>query len=600
MKYSDLIVDWLCELGYTHCFFVAGGNIMHLLDGVRKRMVCVPFVHEVAAGIAAEAFNEVRLEDGPRAFAMVTAGPGLTNIVTAMAGAWLESRELLVIGGQVKSSDLASPGLRQRGIQEIDGVRLANPVSKISERIESPISKATFSSWVLGGREPRKGPVFLEFCLDVQAAPVDRAALELEPCSSASQLAWDSLVARATLEADGIAALVRGAERPVFLLGGGVSRATAAALCQQLEAASVAIMTTWNGMDRVSASAENYFGRPNQWGQRRANVLIQQADLLVAFGTRLGMQQTGFNYEAFAMGATVVQVEIDEAELTKGHPNVDFPLQADANTMLADLIALDLGDHSPWLAFARVVRDTLPLQDPANVTAAGYIDPFVFAQHLSSVARADDVVIPCSSGGAFTTIMQAFEQRFGQTIVTDKGLASMGYGLSAAIGAALARPNVRTIGIEGDGGFTQNLQELATVGVNGLNLKMFVFSNEGYASIRMTQRNYFGGDYLGCDTRTGLGFPNWAKLFAAYNIPMVELSSQILDEPTARAAFDAPGPAAFVVPVDPEQTYYPKISSRVTASGSMESMPLHEMSPELPAEVRAAVMKYDSTAVLRT
>ena len=140
MKYSDVVVDWLCELGYTHCFFVAGGNIMHLLDGVRKRMTCVPFVHEVAAGIAVESFNESRSYDGPRAFAMVTAGPGLTNIITAMAGAWLESRELLVLGGQVKSTDLATLGLRQRGIQEIDGVALAAPVAIVDDAIRIEIT----------------------------------------------------------------------------------------------------------------------------------------------------------------------------------------------------------------------------------------------------------------------------------------------------------------------------------------------------------------------------------------------------------------------------------------------------------------------------
>jgi acetolactate synthase-1/2/3 large subunit len=174
-KYAEVVGDWLVEEGYTHCYFVAGGNIMHLLDGVRSRMTCVPVVHEVAAGIAVEYFNESG--GAGRAFAMVTAGPGLTNIVTAMSGAWLESRELLVLGGQVKSEDLMSDGLRQRGIQEIDGVSLAAPVCKVAQRIERPWDRDQFLAAVRAGRSDRPGPVFLEFCLDAQGAPVDPSSL---------------------------------------------------------------------------------------------------------------------------------------------------------------------------------------------------------------------------------------------------------------------------------------------------------------------------------------------------------------------------------------------------------------------------------------
>ena len=194
--------------------------------------------------------------------------------------------------------------------------------------------------------------------------------------------------------------------------------------------------------------------------------------------------------------------------------------------------------------------------------------------------------------------MQAFDQRWGQTIITNKALAAMGYGLSGAIGAAFARPARRVVLFEGDGGFSQNLQELATVSVNSLRLKMFIVSNEGYASIRMTQRNYFGGEYVGCDVGSGLGFPRWDALFSAYGIPCLQLGPEGPATPGFAQSFDAPGPAAFVVPVDPEQTYYPKISSRVTASGSMESAPLHLMTPDLPDDVAARVMPYLSAESL--
>jgi acetolactate synthase-1/2/3 large subunit len=176
--------------------------------------------------------------------------------------------------------------------------------------------------------------------------------------------------------------------------------------------------------------------------------------------------------------------------------------------------------------------------------------------------------------------------------VTDKGLASMGYGLSGAIGAAIAKPESRVILVEGDGGFTQNLQELATVAANHLNLKIFLFANNGYASIRMTQKNYFGGAYLGCDEESGLGFPNWQLLFAAYGIPFQQLSADWQHDPATLEAWTTPGPAAFAVPLDPEQTFFPKISSRVKTDGGMESNPLHLMSPELSDEQGRSLMRY--------
>ena len=597
MNYATLTLEWLHELGYTHCFFVAGGNIMHLLNAARQRMTCIPFVHEVAAGIAAEYHNEARPVHG-RAFVLVTAGPGVTNVLTAMAGAWLESRELLVLAGQVKRTDLATDGLRQRGIQEIDGVAMAAPVAIVSVRLDEAWERRRLATAVERGRTGRKAPVFLEYPLDVQGMPIDdheRTRLERERSDVPSARAE---IKRAEDAVDEVLRRIRTAERPVLLVGGGVSRDVTDRVAQSLGSANIAVMTTWNGADRVDSTSDNYFGRPNTWGMRYANVVIQQADLVVALGTRLGLQQTGFNWQAFAPEADVVQFDIDEAELRKGHPRVALPVAGDADTILQAIAESDLGDHLAWLDFARSVRTILPTVEADNVTAPGFIDPYKFVEQLSRTAGPRDIVIPCSSGGAFTTMMQAFEQRHGQTIITNKGLASMGYGLSAAIGASLAHPKERTILVEGDGGFTQNLQELATVDVNRLNLKIFIYANEGYASIRMTQRNYFGGAYMGCDVRSGLGFPNWSQLFAAYGIPALALDDSGLETQGFAELFASDGPAAFVVPIDPEQTYFPKITSRVTESGSMESNPLHLMTPDLPDDVAAKTMRFLKDSVV--
>ena len=581
-KYAEQLTNWLVELGYTHCFFVAGGNIMHLLDGARTRFTCVPVVHEVAAGIAAEYFNEA---DGKgRAFALVTAGPGVSNILTAMGGAWLESRELLVIAGQVKSEDLASNGVRQRGIQEIDGVGLAAPVAKRSVQMKTPMSKSDFFSIVNEGVTERPGPIFIELCLDAQGAPpVTEEKLNAIPTSN-------STVTKIII--DKVVAQFEKAQRPILLIGGGVSRSTTNALHHELSSSGIPVMTTWNGADRIAASHPQYLGRPNTWGQRSANLLVAQADLIVAVGTRLGMQQTGFNWQQFGRNAYVVHVDIDRAELEKGHPKTDLTVCADADDFLLQLLSKVRGDWSSWLAYAQEVRSLLPLNDPENETGDGFISPYDFYADLVNISDSNDVIIPCSSGGANSVSMQVMEQKLGQVIITDKGLASMGYGLGGAIGASMAHPGRRTFLIEGDGGFSQNLQELATVAVNHLPIKTFIFANNGYGSIRMTQKNYFGGAYLGCDTETGLGFPDWDVLFKSFGISTMTLNRDWSTDKRVLEALRSDEPFGFIVPIDPLQTYWPKITSRIVEGGGMESNPLHMMSPDLSPDLLSKVTKY--------
>ena len=587
MKYSDVVVNWLVEAGYTHCFFVPGGNIMHLINSANNCMTCIGFVHEVGATIAAEYFNEVNGQG--KAFVLVTAGPGLTNALTGIAGAHLESRELLVVGGQVKTADLSHGSVRQKGLQEVDGVGMAKSVTKASVQIVEPVDRATFLGWVKETWSGRPGAVFVEFCLDVQGREVEPEPLAGRQIAVASDSGRPAPSAGDMRE---VQELVAAANRPVLLLGGGVSRKTAKALRPQLAALGMPVMTTWNGADRMPSDHPMYFGRPNTWGQRSSNVLINQADLVIALGTRLGLQQTGFNWQEFVAGGKIVQVDCDAAELNKGHPKIFKGIAADADVVLASVVKMTPGKWQEWVEFSRKVRQLLPNVEAINHTGPGFVSPHDFVTRLSGWAQPDDVIIPCSSGGAFTVMMHVFNQRGDQRIVTNKSLASMGYGLSGAIGASLAFPDRRTILTEGDGGFSQNIQELGTVAVNNLNLKIFIFDDSGYASIRTTQRNYFNGKYFGCDRSTGLGLPDWDKLFPVYGIPVVRLRPNNMGSEEFFELFDSKSPAAFVVTVDPEQTYWPKIQSRIVANGSLESAPLHLISPDLSADIASQVFRY--------
>lgn len=584
-KYSDQIIRWLTDLGYTHCFFVAGGNIMHLLDSARKNLTCVPVVHEVVAGIAAEYFNEISTHE--KAFVLVTAGPGITNLVTSIAGAWLEHRDLLIIGGQVKSSDLMSGSLRQRGIQEVDGVSIVSSICKEAFTLKEQISETEFKSKVESGASGRNGPVFLEVCLDVQgAAP----ALDLEKFAGYE----NSLTVHksAAHQVELIKQCMSRAQRPVWLIGAGISRATARDCKALLENLDFPLITTWHGADRLSARAENYFGRMDTWGQRATNLIACQADLLVVFGARLGLQETGFNWQGFANNAEIIQIEIDSAELGKGHPHIDFPIHGDANDILKLLLQNQFEDWSPWMEYCKKIKHLLPLNEIANETHTGFISPYKFYLEASGFSDSKDVWVPASSGGANSVAIQALQQWGDQKVVCNNGLASMGYGLPGAIGAAFAAPSQRVWLVEGDGGFSQNLQELATVSVNRLNIKIFIFSNNGYGSIRTTQRNYFDGSYLGCDTKTGLGFPDWHLLASAYGIPFVRFPEEGFNDTNFASLLRSNEPLLVEVPIDPEQTYWPKVTSVVTPSGGMASNPIHRMSPELPISVQVQVGVY--------
>ena len=582
MTHADQLITWLENLGYTHCFFVSGGNSMHLLNAARQKMTCIPVVHEVSGGIAAEYFNESNLSGG-KAFVLVTAGPGLTNLVTALAGAFLESRELLVLGGQVNSSDLATRGLRQRGIQEINGVEISSSVSKSVFRIEKPISHSHFVQLVSDSFEGRKGPVFIEICLDAQGAPVN----DISDQGDGETLQYFQPLQPSFEEVETFRSMLTNSKRPVLLLGGGFSRDSVHSLMPLIEAWGIPVMTTWNAADRIDSAHELYFGRPNTWGQRSSNIIIQQADLVVAAGTRLGLQQTGFNWVEFAKNGSVIQIDLDENETRKGHPKIDLAINRDAASTLHQVLkdGHESTDWAEWRAHAHHIRRVLPLSESTNTKHAGFLNPFEFALKLGQICNPSDTVIPCSSGGAFTVMMQSFNQKFGQVIITNKGLASMGYGLAGAIGAALADRNRKTILVEGDGGFAQNLQELATVSVQNLNIKMFIFANNGYASIRMTQKNYFDGAYLGCDIESGLGFPDWPLLATAFGIKSQTLAEGFEKDVKFLESWNSNDPNLYVVPVHPEQTYFPKITSQVTASGSMESAPLHKMSPSLADDI---------------
>lgn len=583
LTYSRGIMKILKNLGYTHCFFLAGGNAMYLLQAADSEFKCVPFVHEVSAVIAAEQFN---LSSVGRAWVLVTAGPGLTNSITGIAGAWLESHGVLVIGAQVKTDDIGvDHGYRQIGIQEIDGVAAARPFCKRAFRVEDSTTADEIRNAVMESARGRPGPVFLEMPLDLSARAVPRGWLKEHPTSNLSENEPDlELQVEVAIES------LTQAKRPVFLLGQGCSRGEAQAFADTLNSFSVPVVTSWTGADRVSSDSPNYFGRPNFYGMRYSNIIVQQSDLVVTVGARLGLQQTGFNVGEFAKNARIISVDLDPKELERPLPLRHQKVLADSTSFMklfeSKLFGknLDISFES-WLDYCRQVAEAFPLDEYGRDKVGEGINPYALIEAVSDLSLEGNSIVSCSSGGTFTAFMQAFKNKRGQHIYSNKGLASMGYGLASAIGAGLARPNEPIVLFEGDGGFAQNLQELGTVAKLALDAKMFLFDNQGYASIRSNQRRFFEGGYVGCDPSTGLGLPSWASIAAAYSIRFVDLPVDSWRE-QLHEVMNESGPILIRVPVDPEFNYIPKILSR-SQGGSLISNPLQTMDPPIQDQMLA-------------
>lgn len=583
MKYSDWFADFLETRNFEACYSVGGGNIMHLVESVSRKITIYPVVHEVTAATAAEYFNQTGGD--AQALALVTTGPGLTNAITAIASAYVESRPLLVVGGQVKRSDLMKGEVRQIGIQELDGVKLVASITKFSERMLEPWDAKKIDSVLQTMVSGRPGPVFIEIPLDVQAVEVD-----FETPGSQRHAVQKSQSPKGPFasneEISKVFSKIMQSSRPGILIGGGLSYSTSMNLLDSLGELGIPIFTSWNAADRFDNKHENYFGRPNIWGQRYSNILIQQCDVLLAIGARLGLQQTGFNWSEFVPEGEIIQVDIDSSELQKKRPTISLGICADANQFLSELIErFKLGESRnekgnawpEWLEFCRLVKGELPLSERVNSSHEGYWNPYDFYLQLSEVMEPGDVLVPSSSGSSFTAAYQSVILSKGVRMLSSKSLASMGYGLAGAIGASMGQQNGRTILVEGDGGFAQNLQDLGSALRHGNNIKIFIWDNDGYASIRKTQQSYFSGNYVGCDKQTGLALPNWGKLFDAFGVQLKTL----LPNHSLHDALATEGTVGYIIPVHPDQTFLPKIASRISKDGSMESNPLHKMSPEL-------------------
>ena len=586
MKLSDYVIARVAEQGVKHVFMLPGGGAMHLNDSLGRcpGIEYVGTLHEQAAAIAAEAYARVTNNLG---VAMVTTGPGGTNAVTGIAGAYLDSTPCLYLAGQVKRADLKrDSGVRILGVQEVDMISIVSSITKYAVTIMEPSSVRYHLEKAFHlARSGRPGPVWMEFPLDVQGSEVDPETMEgfvppPEPAPSGPGLAEQ--VARAI-------ALINESERPVILAGNGIRLAGANdAFLRVVERLKIPVLTTWLGLDLIPGAHPLCFGRPGSIAPRGANFALQNCDLLLAIGTRLDMALTAYAHDRLARGARKIMVDIDPAEIRKMKTTIDLPIVADAAGFLRELEnqqdRVRAVDRGGWIDWCRVRKEKYPLVLPEHrVDRQGSVSMYHFSEVLSEEAAPDDVIAPSSSGFQAEIFLLCFEVKKGQRIFHNRGTGSMGFGLPAGIGACMASGRRRTIVVEGDGGIQMNIQELSTIARLDLPVKIFVINNDGYASIRVSQRNYFNL-LVGADDTSGLRLPDIRKVAEAYGLSTALIDGTDRLRETVREVLDRPGPVLCEVIVPPDEERQPVVKSQRRPDGSMVSKPLEDLWPFLPRE----------------
>lgn len=583
IKVSDYVSRFLVAHGIQDIFLVSGGGIMHLLDSVGRqeglRYWCN--YHEQACAIAAEGYAKHHRGVGA---CLVTVGPGGVNALSGVAGAWMDSTPVFVISGQVRRDIIADyRRIRQMGPQEADVVGMAGPVTKYAVTVMDParIRYELEKAWHLA-TSGRPGPVWVDLPLDVQGAMVEEADLpgfEPPPESWGAELPG--------LAGEVLARLGR-ARRPLVLAGNGIHRSRAEArLLAFLERSGIPMVLPYSAKDLIPEDHPLNMGVFGTAGQRRANFALQNSDCLLSLASGLCISKTGFNVSGFAPAAAKILVDIDEGQLHHQVIKPDLAIQADAgaflNALLEKLDPTSLSPDPRWSAVCAHWKEAYPLLTPDCFADPDHVNTYVFMDRLAEAMGEGDVLVT-GNGMDIVSHYQAFRIKAGQRTIVTGNWGAMGWDLPLAVGACIARGRQRTVLVTGDGSFLWNVQELMTLQQGGLPIKVFVFNNRGYSSIRATQNAFFGGFHVGADARSGVANPDFAALASAFRMGYGLISThEGLDQGIA-VALSGPGAFLCEVNIAPDQAISPKASAFRREDGSFESRPLEDMAPFLPRE----------------
>lgn len=589
IKISDYIANFLSENGVTDVFTVTGGGAMHLNDalGHHPKLKCTYNHHEQACAIAAEGYTRY---SGKLVAVCVTSGPGGTNALTGVLGGWLDSIPMFILSGQVKRETTVSSTnlpLRQLGDQEFNIVECVRTMTKYAKMITEPneiayhLEKALYIAL-----NDRGGPVWLDIPLDVQGAIIETDDL-LHFC--ADELILQKVPSIKKEVINEIVEKIKVSKRPVIIAGTGIRLGHAYdKFLNLIENLNIPIVTAWNAHDVLWNEHRLFCGKPSTVGTRGGNFVVENSDLIISLGCRLNIRQISYNYKNFAPNAYKIIVDIDKAELQKPTLKPDMPIYADVNDVIEKLLESKFDnkndDHQKWLKWCKAVNEKYPACLPRYYEKNNPMNPYAFIDTLFKILPENEPIV-CGNGSACVITFQAANVKKGQRLFTNSGCASMGYGFPAAIGVAVNLAGKRVVCIDGDGSFQMNLQELQTVMHNNLNLKIIILNNNGYHSIRQTQRNIFSSHPLvGVSKDNGISFPKCKKLAECYGLKYIKIDDILSAEEKIKTFLDFDGPAMCEAVVDPTQNFEPKLSSKVMPDGKITSPPLDDMFPFLPRE----------------
>lgn len=586
MKLANFIANYLAEAGLTDVFMLGGGMAMHLNDALGKhpKLNCIFNHHEQASAMAAESYSRLC---GKPAVVNITAGPGAINTLNGVFGAWTDSIPMIVISGQARL-DTTMEGnnltdIRQLGEQECDIVSMVKGITKYAVMLKNSddvlyhLQKAIFLA-----THGRPGPVWLDIPINLQGINIDESNLREFSEEDQYDATIPELSSSTILE---VIEKIKQAERPVILAGSGIRISGAYdTFLQLLDKLQIPVTTAWNAHDVLYDAHPSYIGRPGSVGDRAGNFAVQNADLLLVLGSRLYIRQISYNWKAFAREAYKIVVDIDAAELRKPTVSIDYPIHADvANFMKLTIDALkDKNiEKKEWMNWCLERRKKYPVVLP-EYWLHQKVNPYCFMQTLSELLPEDQAVVS-GDGTACVTSFQSFIIKKGTRLYTNSGSASMGYDIPGAIGAHIASSK-KIVCLAGDGSAMQNIQELAVIAFKKYPIKIFLLNNQGYHSIRQTQRNFFGEPLVGVGEDSGLGFPNFKKLAEGFDIAYSACENHATLQSAIKNALANDGPHICEVFLSLDQQFAPKTSSKRLADGRMVTRPLEDLAPFLSTE----------------
>ena len=582
MRVTDYIFKYLADYGVKHVFLVTGGGAMHLNDALKNenRIKYFCTYHEQGAAIAAEGYARAK---GSLAVVNVSSGPAVTNALTGVIGQWLDSVPVLYLSGQVKyetttGSDPNNLSLRQLGDQEINVIEMVKGVTKYAKMITEPQSiKQELDKAVNLATTGRPGPVWLDIPLNVQGALIDEKSLSSEKINNSSLTIEDDTVSSVINE-------IKKAKRPIFVAGHGIRIAKAEKeFIKLVDSLKIPVLSTFNGMDLISSKSDNFIGRIGTLGSRAGNFALQNADLIVFFGTRNNIRQISYNWSSFGKNAKKIIVDIDYAELNKKTIKGDIIIQSDAKDFINKLSAKvpkSFNIDKKWKEWCLLRKNKYPIVlREHKVSNKNSVNPYFFVEELTTM-MSENAIIVAGNGSACVVLFQAGIVKSGQRFIYNSGCASMGYALPASIGASLA-VNRDVICITGDGSIQMNIQELQSIKHHKLPIKIFILNNQGYSSMKLTQTTFFNKNFIGCNESSGISFPDNSKLADLYGLKYFKIDSTSKMTDVIKKILSYSGGVLCEVMLTKDYVIAPKLTSERRPDGSMVTKPLEDLYPFL-------------------